>query len=147
MVLPAQTQVYPPLVSTLIELKEPELDCFPIALDTGGGLVTQDVKDFMANKFCTNFLAGVRPEAGLAHFFRDLRHTAATSHEMSVSWTLPILKPSSEDCQQAMVKIWDDCTVGEKPQAPKIAGGRLLMPSGVFYTLQAADPTPFDSSD
>ncbi|KAF3913103.1 hypothetical protein AA313_de0201194 [Arthrobotrys entomopaga] len=115
------------------------LDCFrlPPGANGGGGLVTQNILEYAQLTFCGQILPSMNPDAGLAHDLwmdgQDKNHR----QDIGVSWGLPDLKPDTEDCKSSMQKIWNGCTAGENRDSPKIAGGRLTMPNGVFYLLQA----------
>ncbi|KAK6539989.1 hypothetical protein TWF694_008822 [Orbilia ellipsospora] len=114
------------------------LDCFKLPPGKkGGGLITQDILEYAQLTFCGQILPLMNPDAGLAHDLWVDDRSGSRRQDIGISWGMPDLKPGAEDCKSSMQKIWNRCTTGEDKDSPKIAGGRLTMPNGVFYLLQA----------
>ncbi|KAK6353043.1 hypothetical protein TWF696_005034 [Orbilia brochopaga] len=123
------------------DLKEPELSCWSAAEDAPQSrkLASKKPEADIKNMFCLNFESS-EPESGISYSMYDPGEGKDGSYEMGISWPEPKLKPKIEECQEYLLKVFHDCKAKDDSRDP-IAGGRLVMPNGVFYVLQASKPT------
>ncbi|KAJ6263554.1 hypothetical protein Dda_2118 [Drechslerella dactyloides] len=121
----ATSSVSHPPVSSVHNLKESDLSCWQVPKGTKKSrtLVFQKPEDNIKLLFCRIFNSS-DPDPGMSYSYYNPGEGRGGNYEMGISWPQPKLKPTKEECQEYLLRIFHDCKTRDDQQKPKIAGGR-----------------------